>query len=512
MPSINRAELIAALAATVRSNGEGGKTTAQDLRQFLTQLIDAIAAQDNEQSNTVISLDSIQEEMLAPDVREKLNSASGGVAVVQTTGTSEVQVMSQKAVTEALDAFVTNPANLVHTNRTRDYYATAAAAIAEAIAGDTLVLPAPVSDATIAGNEAQLFLTPGLSVHTEGFDVGSLLTAGDAITLVGGTGKIIGKNSRVFSNSDGAWGMGAYREAPPGMFYEIYDLHFLNRTTCAVIFNSDCDVHFYNCHFNSSEGTAVWGRLNNPRLYFHNCQFRITANSIAARLSPPVKMVFENCLILTQNRTITDHLIGDAQVGEIHLINTTVLAETPTTSAVKANTLILQGNTTINGLFEAASIVDQRPANGEVSSSVAPDNSTNSDNQQLTSVPNSYFAVGQSVEDDSADWVYDGNWINYNGVDYHNGNCHYLEVGASGVATLNKPAYCSKIRFTFGPNTAPRSSKLEIRKYGTTTWAQQGIVLKDGNEISLPELAYWEIRQKDNVPSDYTVVDFIEFL
>lgn len=486
MESKTQAQLLAELNANIRSAGNGEKTTADDVRQILTSLIE-----------------------------ELFNRTAGPTTddtLAQATGQSSTVAMSQKAVTDALAVFVTNPTNLVHPNRTRDYYATAAAAIAQATTGDTLVLPAPVSDVTVIGNEAQLFLSSGLSVHTEGFDVGSLLTSGDAITLVGGSGKFVGNNSRVFSNSDGAWGMGAYGNAAPGMFYEVYDLHFVNRTTTAVIFNSDCDIHFYNCHFNSSNGTAVWGRLNNPRLYFHNCLFRITGASHAARLSAPAKMVFENCLIQTQDRTATDHLLGNAQVGEVYLINTTVLAETPATSAIKANVIVLQGNTSIIGLIEAASIIDQRPANYSTSSPTAPTGPIINDNPQQSSVPSSYYAVGQSVEDDSADWAYDGEWKYYNGGDYHNGNCRYLEIGASGVATLKKPAYCSTLRFTFGSNSAPRSSKLEIRKYGMTDWVQQGIILKDGNEITLPELAYWEIRQKENVPSDYTVVDFIEFL
>ncbi|MFD2788055.1 hypothetical protein [Hymenobacter rubripertinctus] len=336
MESKTQAQLLAELNANIRSTGNGGKTTADDVRQILTSLIEELFNRT-----------------AAPTTDDTL---------AQATGQSTTLAMSQKAVTDALAIFVTNPTNLVHPNRTRDYYATAAAAIAQASAGDTLVLPAPVSDVTVIGNEAQLFLSSGLSVHTEGFDVGSLLTSGDAITLVGGSGKFVGNNSRVFSNSDGAWGMGAYGNAVPGMFYEVYDLHFANRTTTAVIFNSDCDVHFYNCHFNSSNGTAVWGRLNNPRLYFHNCLFRITGTSHAARLSAPVKMVFENCLIQTQDRTATDHLLGNAQVGEVHLINTTVLAETPATSAIKASRVVLQGNTSITGLIEAATIIDERPA------------------------------------------------------------------------------------------------------------------------------------------------------
>lgn len=131
--------------------------------------------------------------------------------------------------------------------------------------------------------------------------------------------------------------------------------------------------------------------------------------------------------------------------------------------------------------------------------------------QGLFSIPVSYYTAGQSVEDDSADWVYNGNWKYYSGGNEYNGNCHYLDFGDFGVATLKKPAYCSALRFIFGTSAFPYSSQLEIRKYGTTNWLQQGVISKDGNKITLPELAYWEIRQKDNLPSDYTVVDVIEF-
>ena len=45
-----RADLLASLAAAVRSDGEGGATTAADLRGFLTQLVDILTSPSSEET------------------------------------------------------------------------------------------------------------------------------------------------------------------------------------------------------------------------------------------------------------------------------------------------------------------------------------------------------------------------------------------------------------------------------------------------------------------------------
>ncbi|HEX8658842.1 MAG TPA: hypothetical protein VF690_14960 [Hymenobacter sp.] len=103
MTTLDRNRLITALNGAIRSGGQGGKTTAQDVRQFLETLIDEIIVQLAEQPTPpAIGLDSVLEEMLSPAVREKLNQEEHGVNVVQSVGQSAQDVMSQKAVSDEL--------------------------------------------------------------------------------------------------------------------------------------------------------------------------------------------------------------------------------------------------------------------------------------------------------------------------------------------------------------------------------------------------------------------------
>ena len=88
MALLDRNQLLALLNDKVRSGGDRGKTTAEDMREFLLALIDALLVLDTEPLRTPqISLDSIDEEMLTPELRAKLSAQVAATLTQALSGT-----------------------------------------------------------------------------------------------------------------------------------------------------------------------------------------------------------------------------------------------------------------------------------------------------------------------------------------------------------------------------------------------------------------------------------------
>jgi len=265
------------------------------------------------------------------------------------------------AVVKDLD-LMANRASLLKSDLTRTYYPDHIEALAEAVDGDTLILPAPVVTNTAggAGSLGAIDLPPGISVQTNGFQIGSDTSTGDRMTIRGGKGTIIGNGSLVrMVGAGGGWGLGSYWVVSPSgvpIDYRVQDLNFhASSGSCTALMGIDSKYRFVNCNIlQEGGGIAVrmgWGTTT--YLTMENCTVRHIGTDRVFNLDKG-SHIFRNCTFIYENTSYSLFQNGTTA----YFINCQFLCvnRTATTPPIQFN-----GTPTCTAIFEDCEIISNTP-------------------------------------------------------------------------------------------------------------------------------------------------------
>lgn len=214
-----------------------------------------------------------------------------------------------------------NRASLIHTDSTRTYYPSHTAALTDSVSGDILVLPSPIAIPDLVGTQAaQINLKEGVSVNTQGFQIGLDNTTGDTITIKGGVSNILGNGSLLRVNtSNNAWGIGASSATPTTQLNsKIQDLTVHSGWhASALSLNTPNALIELSRVIIKAEGDANAVRLgylgSNPTVTFNNCTFFILGDTRAFVMEGALAK-FNNCTFFFDSTVAEFLFLGSSSV------------------------------------------------------------------------------------------------------------------------------------------------------------------------------------------------------
>lgn len=256
---------------------------------------------------------------LAPSV-DAINTLIGSLTTLSTADKSSVV----NAINSA--AGVSVSAIRVLANRTRQFYTgigttanTASSdgltlALADAQSGETVQQITNAAIGGLMGNSQQVLIKNGVIYDAGGFTVDATLGTGDGVTILGGTGKIFGRNAVVKTSGSGSWGIGWYGNAV-AVNYSAYDLHF--ETNGAYCITTAAGKLYHTGSLTVTNGNAVLCRGTSPYEHVGKITVNDNANALTAD-RPNTSIINTGDVILT---TTTSRAGGIAQTSTIELRN-----------------------------------------------------------------------------------------------------------------------------------------------------------------------------------------------
>ena len=366
MANKTQQELLAELQAAVPSGGIPRKTTAQDVRTFLASLIDELIAR------TDAPIDFTQ---LGLDLQARLEELT----------TKEYVDIQDADLLSQLDLFKSNRANIIKPDRSRVYYATATAALAAAVAGDVVSIPSPIADPTLFANQEQINVTGGVSVFTNGFNIGDPNAVGaDVITTRTGKGRLLGGGSNLYVNGNGNWGIGCYAHNVPEYDLVDFNVYVSNPAADGVFLWGGGSYQFTGTITTAGSGLRVDGRGNGAIIKGQGIITTTGSGRAMWVTNAGAAIEWRGDVVLNGNglvdlshgtiRLLEGSMYADARAAgatapfvvrgggattTLILDNYTVLG-TPGQPVITAQKVILRGNTTVVGDIVCDELVDLR--------------------------------------------------------------------------------------------------------------------------------------------------------
>jgi hypothetical protein len=237
------------------------------------------------------------------------------------------------------------------------------------------------------GNLEQINVKSGVSVHTQGFPIGSPTTSGDALTLRAGKGKVLGAGSTLYVNSQGGWGIGSYNGADAGTIdYDVDNLNIVSQPgASAITFQGGVRIRYKGDITAVNGGQAFHLRFGATFAGLGSitatgagqsllCNTNVRASwSGSILLQDATRAIIVNsstlsltaCTVDGTNRTAGASLLFDGDVAgnganTLILTDTSVLG-TPGQPVISVPKVILRGRTVVVGQIVSNQLIDERP-------------------------------------------------------------------------------------------------------------------------------------------------------